>query len=206
VVFDAEFWKWWKTQRQNPFPGQQTQWGYDYHPTGEAAVVHEHVGGDQWAWDTYLALHRSGSLEFGLGRSATYEWRDRTVFRLIEVVGRLWCAIELCGEVVDRFRMPGPWEVTLALRGTAGAYLGNVAQGWAEPGEGAGELLPCPEQNLLFRREVEEWPRSNAARDLAFEFGSCVDESWGAAQPRFLARRGPTEGAFDWEMYRGELQ
>lgn len=83
LAFNSEFWEWWKTERDNPFPAQRTRWGYDHHPTGEAAVVHDHVGNDRWAWDTYLALHRSGSLEFCLGRSATYEWRDRTVFRWI---------------------------------------------------------------------------------------------------------------------------
>jgi hypothetical protein len=184
------------------FPGQVI-WGYDYHPTGEAAVTHAGVGNDRWASDTYLALHRHGGLEFAIGQPAVYESRERTVFRLVHIVGRLWDAIDFYSAVVHRFSISGPWEVTLGLRGTSGAFLGNVAQGWAEPGEGGWDLLPCPEENLLFLREIEDWPRAGEARDLAFEFGSCVDESWGAEQPRFLALRGPTEGEFDWERFRG---
>jgi hypothetical protein len=205
VLFDEDFWEWWRAERDNPFPGQRTQWGYSRSPTGEAAAIHDQVRNQAWAWGTYLAVHRSGALEFGLGRSGVYEWRDQRVLRLIEVVGRVWCAVDLYGDVVDRFGLQGPWESSLALRETKDAQLGNVAQGWAEPGEGAGDLLPCPESNLLFTREAEEWPRGDAARALAFEFGSAVDESWGATQPRFIARRGPKEGEFDYQMFRGAI-
>lgn len=193
-------WEWWKVERENPFPGR-VQWGHSWHPTGDAAVQHDERRGGAWAWGTYLALHRSGALEFGIGESGTYELRDARVFRLIEVVGRVWAAVTLYGDVVDRIGVHGPWQCILALRGTGGALLGHVAQGWAEPGHGGFDLLACPEPHVLIVRQVDsEWPRGEDVKALAFDIGSAMDESWGAEHPRFIARRGPTEGDFDWQM------
>jgi hypothetical protein len=71
----------------------------------------------------------SGALEFGLGPGGTYEYRDVRVFRLIEIVGRVWTAVTLYGDVRDRLEVAVPWLCVLALKGTEGTLLGNVAPG-----------------------------------------------------------------------------
>lgn len=128
--FDDEFWAWWRPEREPPFPGR-VSWGHAVHPTGHAAVRHDEAWDDRWAWDTYCALHRSGAFEFALGQAATNDLRGTIVFRLIEIVGRVWAAVNLYGEALDRTEVEGPWQSVLALSGTGGAHR--------QPGAGVGQ-------------------------------------------------------------------
>jgi hypothetical protein len=93
--------------------------------------------------------------------------------------------------VVERFEIEGPWEVTLALRDTRRAVLGNVAGGWQEPEHAfPRDVLPrCPDDNVLVRREVFEWPDADAQRSLAFDIGGAIEDGFGVEQRRFLARK-----------------
>lgn len=73
-----------------------------------------------------------------MGRRGSTQHQDRSgntqrIFRLIPVVGRVWAALELYRDVVARFGLVGPWEVTLALIQTRTAALGHFGEGWAEP-------------------------------------------------------------------------
>ena len=68
--FDPAFWEWWGQARPNPFHGAApTDWGPQRRPTVEAAVRSRPRDSGRWVWDTYLALHRSGAMEFGLALS-----------------------------------------------------------------------------------------------------------------------------------------
>lgn len=96
VQFDEDFWAWWMQDRPNPFEGASaTSWGREALPEATAAVRYDRWSDDPWTWDGYLALHRSGGLEFGLGRLGSTRWRrdqeeDEThVFFLTTIVGRV---------------------------------------------------------------------------------------------------------------------
>lgn len=82
------------------------------------------------------------------------------MFFLTTIVGRVWVALALFAEVLERLAIQGPWELTLAMRDTNRAVLGNVAAGWEEPERAfpRDELPRCPDPNLLIVREVYEWP------------------------------------------------
>src|SRR5581483_1374186 len=115
VQFDQDFWAWWMQDRPNPFEGASpTSWGREGLPEATAAVRCERWADDRWNWSGYLALHRSGGLEFGLGRLGSARWRrgqeeDEThVFFLTTIVGRVWVALSLFAEVLERVAFEGP--------------------------------------------------------------------------------------------------
>lgn len=209
--FSEEFWAWWMEDRPNPFDGAPaTQWGSQRIPQAHAAVRLERWSDDRWAWDAYLAALRSGGLEFGLGSNGSGSWQltqgeeETGAFFLTTIVGRVWVALALYGSLIERFEIEGPWEVTLALRDTRRAVLGNVAAGWQEPERAfPRDSLPrCPDDNVLVGREVFEWPDADARQSLAFDIGGAIEDAFGVEQRRFLAHIEPEQGQFDVSRYR----
>jgi hypothetical protein len=61
--------------------------------------------------------------------------RGRRVARVLAHDGRRsrLVGLSVYGDVLERFSIQGPREVSLALRDSRLAVLGNVAAGWAEP-------------------------------------------------------------------------
>lgn len=209
VDFDTRLWEWLKAEHQSPFGGPATDWGRETKPTSEAAVRFEVYTDDKWRWGRYLAVHRHGGLECGMGEEVVGLWEAREesprvrVFRLVPIVGRLWCVLSLYSEVQEAYGLAGPWELTLAIRETGGSVLGNLGAGWEEPSDAIALAPPvCPEDNVLVLREIEAWPDDEACRDLAFSLGSVIEDAWGVEQRRFLARIGDASGSFDTSRYR----
>lgn len=196
--FDEAFWKWWEEPRLDPANGAPTVWGYELRPTAHAAVQYQP---SMKEWQRYLALHRHGGIEIGLSRDGMYTRGEERSFRLTTSVGRLWAALELYGSVVERFAVQGPWEISLALRQTKDAYLGEFGSGWSQSEFGRDEAERCREPNLFFRREVMSWPDPDGVRDLAWEFGGWIENAWGGRQRCFLARQGNFAGQLDRAVY-----
>lgn len=196
--FDGELWQWW-LNLNSQVEGRTIDWGHEHHATLTAMVRHDRVSDDPWQWNRYLALHRTGALEFGLGTVGAREWNGARIFFLISILGRTWASLVQHRAVLERLAPYGPWEVTLAMVRTQGAYLGNVAQGWAEPQNLIDyERLPCVERNVLIRLELVEWPQTDdAIRELAFVIGGRIEDAWGFKGRRFLARIGANAGRFD---------
>ncbi len=139
--------------RANPFEGAPpSRWGREALPEATAAIRYNRWTDDRWVLDGYMAMLRSGGLEFGLGRSGSTTWRrspeqdEMRVFFLTTIVGRIWVALGLYAEVLDRFPIDGRCQITLGLRDSQRAVLGNVAAGWAEPDRTfPGDEMPrCP--------------------------------------------------------------
>jgi len=211
VQFDEDFWAWWMQDRPNPFEGASaTSWGREALPEATAAVRYDRWSDDRWNWNGYMALHRSGGLEFGLGRLGSTRWRrgqeeDEThAFFLTTIVGRIWVALALFADVLEQFGIQGPWEISLSMRDTNRAVIGNVAAGWEEPERAfpRDELPRCPDPNLLIVREVYEWPEVEARQALAFDIGSNIEDAFGIRERRFLGRLDPFAGVFDGSRYR----
>ena len=209
--FETDFWEWWMEDRPNPFEGAAaTDWGIQSTPTAHAAVRYNQRSG-KWNWGSYLALHRHGGLEFGLGEEGAAEWGGRQenevhrVFFLTTIVGRVWVAMSLYADVLARFGdVEGPWEVTLGLLRTKDALLGNVAAGWKDIGDWwPGEPPRCPDPNLLFRAEIDSWPDKDGQREQAFQFGGMIEDAWGVKDRRWLiSPQHPDGGTFDVSRYR----
>lgn len=202
INFDNEFWSWWKTDRETPFGTAPDDWGH-VTPTANAAVRHHRHLNKSWIWDSFVALYRHGGLDVGLGRDGAAVMADKKcVFRLIRIVGRLWSALDLYREAVQRFEINGPWECSLAILGTSDGLLGNFATGWLQYPHPEANPRPCSGPNLWRRWELDEWPVQEALRDLAFSAGDWIENSWGMQSRRFIARSGSLEGQFDSAQYR----
>lgn len=210
VEFDEAMWEWWKADWPNPFEGaSRTEWDNFQIPTTEAAVRAYRWGDDRWRWDDYLALHRNGGLEFGLGRLGTatfqrqFEDESTQIFFLTTIVGRAWWSLSRYSDVTSRYELEGPYEICLAFKDTLRSGLGNVAAGWEEPQESFGRDFPkCPDRNVLIIRTVETWPGPEQLQSIAFSLGANVEDAWGCQQRRFISRVEPNPGEFDVSRYR----
>ncbi|MGH2572188.1 MAG: hypothetical protein ACRDGU_01645 [Actinomycetota bacterium] len=211
IHFEGDFWEWWMENRPNPFEGAApTAWGNQSTPTAHSAVRFNQQNG-KWSWRNYLALHRNGGLEFGLGEDGVEEWGGRQEgethrgFFLTTIVGRIWVSLNLYRDVVTRYEaVSGPWEVNLVLVKTKDALLGNVAAGWRDfNGWSPREPPRCPDPHLQFRLEIEEWPNDDQQMNLAFQFGGMIEDAWGVRDRRWLIDpRNAGAGNFDVSRYR----
>lgn len=203
VEFDQRLWSWLKSELESPFEGQPTDWGQHMLPTTTAAVRCLQISAEHWVWDSYLALYRHGGLDTGFGvEGGSDPGGDRRAFWLLRIVGRVWAGLHIYGDAVRRFGVEGPWECSVALRKTSGAALGNFGAGWAEYGDPRAHARPCPEPNLLWRRELDSWPAVEGTKQVAFSVGAWIEDSFGSQHRRFLARDGKLAGQFDWQKYQ----
>lgn len=197
VEFDEELWAWWEESTQSTPFGARCVWT-DNVATLSAAVRARSRG--DVLWHTFLALHRHGGVEIGTGD--TYPLQGHRCFRLIRTVGLLWMAIETERDVLRHVDAKGPWQVTLALYDTEDGYLGELAEGWQQPGHGRRVPL-CVEPNVVIQEEVDDWPDDpERLREMAFRVGARIEDAWGFRNRRFLANRGDLEGEFDARSWR----
>lgn len=206
IAIDDELWAWVKNFSVVQVDGRNVRLGTQEIPTAQAAALVDSHGSRE-AWNSYLAIHRSGALEYGLGDRGAWERKDQAgdlvrVFSLISVVARTWALLKFAAVLGDRTAVAGPWQLTVALNGTAGAFLGNVGEGWAEPLTWENELPPCADEHLVWHIEIDDVPQDDKARDLAFSVGDRIENAWGARQRRYLARTGDLAGRFDVRKLR----
>ena len=195
IEFDDNFWAWWEERRNTPF-GEPLVWNVGV-PTATAAVQ-ARTAGEGWA--TYLAVHRHGGVESGT--DDTYVRGEARHFCLVHTVGLVWIAIDRQARVLEHYKIQGPWELTIWLYDTKGAYLGQLGQG---PGRAptCTSRSRCLEPYIGIRTEVDDWPSSpDDIRGLAFRVGGHIEEAWGSRHRRFVDRDGEREGQFSRNSWR----
>jgi hypothetical protein len=137
-----------------------------------------------------------------LAKDAKFCRDERCYIRLIFIVGRIWFAFEIYRQVLEKFSVKGPWEVSLSLQSVSNGLLCHFGEGWAEPyGNGFYEHRLLTESNVLHKIEIEEWGDPDFCRELAFRLGGRLEDTWQCEQRRFLANRGPLTGQFDSQKY-----
>jgi hypothetical protein len=187
---------WLKEPRESPYGGPYPSWGHRDRGVNGAVLTYEQYRDDK-GWGRYLALHRHGGLEIGLG-NATYSvrgiTRDIRVFRLRPIVGLAWIGASLQNEIIERWQLQGQFEICLAIRNTQGASLGDFAEGWANPGQGLIDFTTCLDDHLLLRREVTD---NLDPEEYALNIADKVDQAFGSLSQRHLARTGNYQGRFD---------
>lgn len=192
VSLDEETLGWLKEQRESPYGGGPVNWGHRTRATSSALVVYDQYR-DERAWDRYLALLRHGGIEFGSGGS-TYQVGDTRVFALRQIAGLAWSALAIQAEAIDRWTIPYPFELTVALRNTNGATLGSFAEGWREPGQGLHDIVTCIEKHVFLRWEFVD---GFEAAEVALNLGDRLEQAFGTTHRRHLAHRGQYQGQFD---------
>ncbi|TDO51507.1 hypothetical protein EV643_103246 [Kribbella sp. VKM Ac-2527] len=191
VPLNREVLDWLKQPRESPFGGRYPSWGSSDRATNGAIVLYDQFREDA-GWTRYLALHRHGGLEVGIGRAA-YEQREIRIFALRPIVGLAWCAAALQAEVADRWGLEGMFEITVALRNTSAATLGDFAEGWKQPGFGL-DIVRCLDEHVLIRRELDGMADPES---FALDLGDRIEQAFGTLNRRHVARQGEHEGSFD---------
>jgi hypothetical protein len=157
--------------------------------------------GHEATWRSYLAVHRSGALEIGMGDIGGWEGRNnlndpiRTI-SLAPVVARTWAMLTLAADLAARHSISGPFQLTVGIRSQR-AHLGMLAEGWAEPDSFENRVGTCPEHTLLWHIELEDLSDLGQAQAVAYAVGDRIEDAWGVAQRRYLAHRGEREGRLD---------
>jgi len=191
VALDPDTSEWIAQDRPAPYGGRGIQWGHSTCTTS-TALVRASWHRDDHQWDRYLAIHRHGGLEAGL-TGLSWETNGQRAFALRRTVSVVWIIAQLQIEAAERWSIEGPWEVSLAVRNTAGATLSDFAEGWADFGDFRHSGSICREAHVLHR-----WTRDTInAHLLALDAGARLENSFGTTHQRHLAHRGENEGQFD---------
>lgn len=202
IRFDQSFWEWWALDPLDPHTNQASRFGVDTSASVDSAY---RFRGAASQWERFVALAHSGAFEMCLGWDAVFPVTsaqgDVDVFCLLSIVGKIAAALAHYGQVREKFDITGPWEVTVGLRCTKGALLGYFASGWPDVGGPRYVGRKNSEENLLMRREIQKWPEEDGVRELAYELGDQIENSWGFTQQRYLANSGDYAGRFDVGRY-----
>jgi len=199
VEFDHDLEKWWLSDFPDPISAGGMRWGTSYQPTASAALRCDFATGTEL--NHYVGLRRDGGLDMALGRNGGSQYQDIGRLWLTAIVGRIWCACRLYGDIVARINAQGPYELSVGVIGTSKRLLAGFGEGWAEPGTDWDTPTPSTEENLLLRRELES-VAEDSAQSLAFSFGAEIEDAFGSNSRRFIARLGECSGRFDHRRYR----
>ena len=201
IDIDDSLWTWMGEQRVVDVLGRAVRFGDQQYPTAHAAALVNGYGANE-PWNNYLALHRSGAVECGLGDRGGWERPNRESepvrrFNLISVVTYTWAMLKFSAAFNERVPLDGPLQLTIALRRTQAAILGNVGEGWAEPGSFENSVGGCVDDHLLWHITLDGTPDDDAQQRIAFSVGNRIEDAWGVKQRRYLARRGERQGQLD---------
>lgn len=193
VEVSDETWKLWSDDREGPIPGNRPNWG-PARVTSEG-IVRRETSRNEEAWARYFALLRNGGVDLGLGSDATWDDGSTRRFHLTAVMSRIWNAVDNYGQVVEQLKISGPYELTLALKNLRQTTLSGFGNEWSrgffgDPNEARFDAV-------MHRREEEEWPKGDAARELAFALGDWIVNVWGVRQRRWMCRQSDSE---DWQF------
>jgi hypothetical protein len=165
-----------------------------------------YTAGDGARWQSFDAVHWHGGVDVFLGPEGGRKWESpagftgRVIF-LRKTLGWAWPAFDLQRHVVARFGISGPFRVIVAVADTAGAVLGMLGAGWAEPTPAALPDLPTAiERRVLVLEDLAEWPDENGTIELVLRFGAGLDLAFGGPGERHLDRVGPEQGRFKPEV------
>ena len=192
---DAESWL--TATRPAPYGGATSDLGAIVRATSSALVRHDHPF-DDGTWSEYVALRRHGGLEAARSdMSWTRAEHGPRIFALRRLVAFVWCVVALQDEATVKWEaVHPPFELTVALRGTHGAVLGFLAEGWRDPATDfmTHEFRACVEDHVLLRLEL-----SSVAdpEDIATDVGDRIENAFGTTHQRYRANRGEFEGRFD---------
>jgi hypothetical protein len=156
------------------------------------------MGNDQ-RWQSFAVVHWHGGVDAFLGVDGGRDWespyfRGRVIF-VQRYVGWAWWAFDLQRQMVERYQVGGPFRAIVAVAGTAGAMLGELGSGWAEPTSIVGGPTAI-EPRVLLVEDVVEWPDEAGVEELALRFAARIDIAFGGTGTRHLDHDGPEAGRF----------
>lgn len=159
------------------------------------------ASGDEKGARALLALARHGGISVGMAeRHVAYRLGEARVVRLCAVSGAVRLALKAQHAALraladlNRWTPDRPWELTVALPGATGSYLGGFAEGWRET-EHLDSPPLCVEPDPVVRVELPVLPRDVRDRDevLLTALGRTVN-AFGTTNPFHLNARNTAGG------------
>lgn len=199
VELDSGLWDLFEEHRKPHVAGRRIELGSWDHPTAHAAAYMTGENGRAAPWTGYVAIHRNGAVEAGLGNHGGANYRTERdgevrAFRLVPTVVRVAALLQLHAAVVEHASVDGPFQLTVALRNTGGALLGGLGQGWAEPLTPENSASGCHDPNLLWHVVLDEPVRDEDALRVGTQIGDRLEDAWGVRQRRYLDHSGDRAG------------
>jgi hypothetical protein len=192
LSLDGETLGWLKEARPTPYGGRPVVWGSRNTASSSALLIFDwHRDGEDWT--TFLAVHRHGGMEVGIG-NLSYDVHGTRVFPLRRMVGLAWIVAAMQVEAVDRWSLEPSFELTVAVRNARGSTLGMFAEGWKDMGAGLWEFPTCIEDHVLLRQEFDD---AFDPETVALALGDRLENAFGSTHRRHVAYRGDFEGRFD---------
>ena len=166
-------------------------------PTAHATALVTQPG-DDMPWERYVAIHRNGAIELGLGdRFRTHTDPDGVVSKLVRLVtdaSFTWATLDLARSVHSEPNGQAHLLV-VALPDTFEALLCNFGVGYVEPRSHYDQKVRCPNEHLLWHIELDQLPSDpDGTSALALEIASRIANAWGTAQTLYVDRMGDFEG------------
>jgi hypothetical protein len=138
--------------------------------------------------EKFLVIHRNGVVEFGLRKDISFHHEEEVVFKLIQVVARIWQFLGFYTDLSREFLENQAASTTylVNIRGTRNALLSSLAEGWPDPRIGiSGWYNPrCPDNHLQFSRVTEASNHAEDTEALVHWFATRIDNAWGHFEPR----------------------
>lgn len=201
--FADEMREWWGNQtRDAPFGAQLP---FDIDTSTATHLVRARRRGE--TWNSALALGRDGSVVAG-SSVPSYEVGGgfdgpQRCFRLRWLVGLTWIVVATSAASIERFGAEGPFQFSLRLEGTRGAELGDVGDGWREPGRGLYDTTGCGTETVEIVHELTSWPTADdEIEEFVHRIGGNIEDAFGWGERRFLSRTGDHEGSLDLRHWR----
>lgn len=201
--FDDAFWKHLEGHKSVSVGDGEIRLGDEVVATAHAgAIIRTHGYG--MPWQRYVAVHRNGALEIGLGdgryRQDLGDDSAAAVYvDLIKIVAFTWAM----GEFAHKLRInetAGSCLLVVALPNMHGAFLAGLGAGYCSPARNNYEVLKCDVKNLLWHIELDMPEDTSASQQLAFRVGSRIENAWGLRDGCYLDLHGDNEGKLD--VYR----
>ena len=145
---------------------------------------------------------RHGGAIAGAGSPGIYQARGeppQRIYRLFVIVAVVRAALVTQAAVIDRLGaeagLPdGPWELTVAMPGGQGAWLGAYAPGW-HPVEHLDSPPMCMAANPVVRLEIDHFPTDrDGIGSLLEQAMSRVVNIFGTAEPLYADARNVSAG------------
>ena len=139
--------------------------------------------------ESYLLIRRDGVIEFGFSREAYSHYEEFTIFKLIQITGRLWQFLIFVNSLYHEF-IPESLLETLYivnLRGTQDSLIGDLAEGWKQPIplSSYNSYTPkCLEPHMQIRRLVKNSEFGRDVEKIVHWFATLIENGWGQLEPR----------------------
>jgi hypothetical protein len=159
-------------------------------------------------WRGFVALHRCGGVQAGIGATARHQLDDGRSAASGASVLRLFVLVHLVRVVVHtqmraigwlagqsaQLTVDGPFEIVVTVPDAEGMMLGGLNEGWEQP-EHAFDPPRALEKDVMVRAQVEDWATDTADLEaLALRVVDRACEAFGDRQKRYLQARGHAAG------------